>query len=159
MAALTVLGFETSLERATSMKQAISVVTLGVSDLRRSRAFYERIGWKASPASQAEIAFFDTGGLVLALFDAGALAEDAGVSPEGSGFTGFTLAHNVATKDAVAEILRDAVAAGGTLVKPGEDVFWGGHRGYFADPDGFLWEVAWNPLWPMDSNGHLRLPT
>lgn len=140
------------------MKQAISVLTLGVSDLRRSRAFYERMGWKASPASQGEIVFFNAGGLVFALFKNSALADDAGVSAQGSGFTGFTLAHNVDSKEAVAEVLQQAVAAGGTLVKPGEDVFWGGHRGYFADPDGFLWEVAWNPLWPLDGNGHLMLP-
>lgn len=141
------------------MKQAISVVTLGVSDLRRSRAFYEQMGWKASPASQAEIAFFNAGGLVFALFKNSALADDAGVSADGSGFTGFTLAHNVASKETVAEVLKEAVAAGGTLIKAGEDVFWGGHRGYFADPDGYLWEVAWNPLWPLDEDGHLQLPT
>lgn len=140
------------------MKQAISVVTLGVSDLRRSRAFYEQMGWRASSASQGEITFFDVGGLVLALFKSSALADDAGVSADGTGFTGFTLAHNVGSKETVAEVLQQAVAAGGTLVKPGEDVFWGGHRGYFADPDGFLWEVAWNPLWPLDPQGHLILP-
>lgn len=140
------------------MRQAISVITLGVSDLRRSRAFYERMGWKTSAASQAEISFFSAGGLVLALFKNGALADDAGVSPEGSGFTGFTLAHNVASKHEVTEVLNEAVAAGGILIKPAEDVFWGGHRGYFADPDGFLWEVAWNPLWPLNADGHLQLP-
>lgn len=140
------------------MKQAISVLTLGVSDLRRSRTFYERMGWQASSASQGEIVFFNAGGLVFALFKNSALADDAGVSPEGSGFTGFTLAHNVDSKEAVTEVLNQAVAAGGTLVKAAEDVFWGGHRGYFADPDGFLWEVAWNPLWPLDPKGQLVLP-
>lgn len=140
------------------MKQAVSVITLGVADLRRSRAFYERMGWKASSASQDEIVFFNAGGPVFALFKNIALADDAGVSAEGGGFTGFTLAHNVESREAVAAVLDLAVAAGGTLVKPGEDVFWGGHRGYFSDPDGFLWEVAWNPLWPLDADGHLVLP-
>jgi len=86
----------------------------------------------------------------LSLYAREALAEDAAVSPEGSGFRGFTLAHNVRSPEAVDRLLADAVAAGATLVKPGQKVFWGGYSGYFADPDGFLWEVAWNPHLPIE---------
>ena len=140
------------------MKQAISFVTLGVSDLARSRQFYAALGWKESSSSNADIAFFQAGSVAFALFQREALAEDANVAAQGSGFSGFTLAHNVESEDAVVSTLAEAVAAGATLVRPADKVFWGGFRGYFADPDGFLWEVCWNPFVTLDSEGHVQLP-
>ena len=140
------------------MKQAISFVTLGVGDLARSRRFYTALGWKESSSSNADIAFFQAGSVAFALFQREALAEDANVSTQGSGFSGFTLAHNVESEDAVVTTLAEAVAAGATLVRPADKVFWGGFRGYFADPDGFLWEVCWNPFVTLDSEGHVQLP-
>ena len=129
------------------MKPRISLITLGVADLPTSRAFYERLGFAARPESTEDIAFMNmANGLVLALFPREKLAEDAHVDSTGSGFRGFTLAHNVTSPEAVDAVLAEAVAAGTTLQKPGQQVFWGGYSGYFADPDGFLWEVAYNPL-------------
>jgi len=133
-------------------------VTLGVRDMTRARAFYERLGWRASPASNDEVAFFKAGGVVLGLYGRAALADDANVSPDGEGFAGMALAHNTASCEAVDGVIAEAAAAGGTLVKPAEDVFWGGYSGYFADPDGHLWEVAWNPHFPFDAAGNLILP-
>ena len=140
------------------MKQAISFVTLGVGDLARSRQFYAALGWKESSSSNADIAFFQAGSVAFALFQREALAEDANVAAQGSGFSGFTLAHNVESEEAVVNTIAEAVAAGATLVRPADKVFWGGFRGYFADPDGFLWEVCWNPFVTLDSEGHVHLP-
>ena len=129
------------------MKPRISLITLGVGDLPRSRAFYERLGFAARQESTEDIAFMDTAnGLVLALFPREKLAEDAQADSTGSGFPVFTLAHNVASPEEVDAVLAEAVTAGATLQKPGQQVFWGGYSGYFADPDGFLWEVAHNPF-------------
>ncbi|PWB39386.1 MAG: glyoxalase [Rhodocyclales bacterium] len=140
------------------MKQAISFITLGVADLARSRAFYRALGWRESSGSQAEVAFYQAGSVAFALFARDALAEDANVPPQGAGFPGFTLAHNVSSEAAVDATLREAVAAGGRLVRAGEKAPWGGTRGYFADPDGFLWEVCFNPFFPLDENGFVTLP-
>jgi len=142
------------------MEQRLSVVTLGVADLERSRRFYEAgLGWTASPASQDGVVFFQLGGLVLALYPRPALAEDSGLpDTPAPRFSGITLAYNVRSRDEVADVLETAVEAGGTLLKPARDVFWGGHSGYFADPDGHTWEVAWNPFWPLDADGAVRLP-
>ena len=140
------------------MNQTISFITLGVSDLARSRAFYKALGWQESSASQAAIAFFQVGSVAFALFQREALAEDASVSATGSGFAGFTLAHNVPSEAAVIATLNEAVAVGATLVRPADKVFWGGFRGYFADPDGFLWEVCFNPFISFDADGMVRLP-
>lgn len=140
------------------MEPRLSIVTLGVADVALSRAFYERLGWRASGASNQNVTFFQAGGAALALFGREALAEDAGVPADGRGFDGVTLAHNVRTKEAVAAVLADAVAAGARLVKPAVDTFWGGHHGVFADPDGHLWEIAWNPFFPLDEAGNLTLP-
>ncbi len=140
------------------MKQIVSFITLGVSDLARSRAFYKALGWHESSGSQAEIAFYQAGSVVFGLFQRDALAEDANVPPAGSGFQGFTLAHNVESEAAVVRTLEEAVAAGATLARPAEKVFWGGFRGYFADPDGFLWEVCFNPFFPLDAQGRVQLP-
>ena len=140
------------------MKQTISFVTLGVSNLARSRNFYAALGWKESSGSSADVAFFQAGTVAFSLFQREALAEDANVAPQGSGFSGFTLAHNVDSEEAVVSTLAEAVTAGATLVRPAGKVFWGGFRGYFADPDGFLWEVCWNPFFPLNSEGHVQLP-
>lgn len=140
------------------MKQAISFITLGVRDLARSRAFYAALGWRESSGSQAEVAFFQAGSVAFALFAREALAEDANVPSSGAGFPGFTLAHNVPSEEAVAATLREAVMAGGSLVREGEKAPWGGLRGYFADPDGFLWEVCFNPFFPLDEDGFVQLP-
>lgn len=140
------------------MRQTISFITLGVGDLARSRAFYAALGWRESSGSQPEIAFFNAGSLVFGLFQRDALAADANVSPAGSGFPGFTLAHNVESERAVDSLLAEAAAAGATLTQPAGKVFWGGYRGYFADPDGFLWEVCWNPFFPLDEQGNVCLP-
>ncbi|KAA0009982.1 VOC family protein [Billgrantia pellis] len=128
------------------MKPRISMITLGVRDLQASIRFYEQGLGLPRMESPPEVAFFTLNGTWLALYGRDALAEDAGISPEGSGFTGIALAHNLASDEEVDELLEQAVAAGATLVKPGQKVFWGGYSGYFADPDGYLWEVAHNPF-------------
>ena len=140
------------------MEQRLSLVTLGVSDMARARGFYERLGWRASSASNDAVTFFQASGVVFGLYGRDSLAEDATVSPEGSGFSGVALAHNTANREAVDAVIAEAEAAGGTVVKSAEDVFWGGYSGYFADPDGHLWEVAWNPHFPFDDAGNLVVP-
>jgi uncharacterized protein len=132
------------------MEPRITLVTLGVADLARSIRFYRDGLGLPQRETPESVAFFEMRGMWLSLYAREALAEDATVSPEGSGFRGFTLAHNVRSPEAVDRLLADAVAAGATLVKPGQKVFWGGYSGYFADPDGFLWEIAWNPDLPID---------
>lgn len=139
------------------MKQTISFITLGVADLARSRTFYKALGWQESAASQEAIAFYQAGSVAFALFQRNALAEDANVPAAGSGFAGFTLAHNVESEAAVLSLLDAAVAAGAKLARPADKVFWGGFRGYFADPDGFLWEVCHNPFVMLDAEGFIHL--
>jgi catechol 2,3-dioxygenase-like lactoylglutathione lyase family enzyme len=140
------------------MEPRVSLITLGVADLGRARSFYERLGFKASAAGGDSIVFFQIGSLGLSLFPRESLACDAKVSSEGGGFRGVTLAHNVREKDDVAVVLAEAVAAGAQLVKASEAAPWGGQSGYFADPDGHLWEVAWNPFAPLGPNGEFQLP-
>lgn len=140
------------------MEARLSLVTLGVADVGRSRAFYERLGFKASSASEDSVVFFDAGGVVLALFGREALAADAGVDAQGSGFRAVTLAHNVRSEAEVERVLGEACAAGARLLRPAEKAFWGGTTGYFADPDGHVWEVAYNPFFPLDADGRVRLP-
>jgi catechol 2,3-dioxygenase-like lactoylglutathione lyase family enzyme len=141
------------------MDQRLSIVTLGVADLARARRFYcDGLGWRESSAGNESVSFIDAGGVVLGLYGREALAEDAGVPDEGDGFSGFALAHNVASEAEVDRVLAEAVEAGATLVKPGQKVFWGGYSGYFADPDGHLWEVAHNPFFPLDADGRVQLP-
>ncbi|MCM2395566.1 VOC family protein [Rhizobium sp. S95] len=141
-----------------SIDRRISLITLGVADVARSTAFYERLGWGRSSASQEAITFIQLKGIVLALFSRAALAEDAGVENTPVGFSGITLAHNVSNPEEVDAVVDFAISCGATLVKKPEKVFWGGYSGYFADPDGHLWEVAHNPFAPMDEHGHLALP-
>ena len=141
------------------MEPRVSIITLGVEDLDRAVAFYrDGLGWSLSGASNERIAFFKTRGTVLALYPREELAKDVKTDPEGGGFSGFTLAHNVAEKDQVDAVLEEVAAAGARIVKEAEDVFWGGRSGYFADPDGHLWEVAWNPYAPLAEDGSLTLP-
>ncbi|RCV91272.1 VOC family protein [Billgrantia montanilacus] len=128
------------------MQPRISMITLGVRDLERSVRFYEQGLGLPRMESPPEVAFFTLNGSWLGLYGREALAADAGVLPEGSGFAGVALAHNLGSEAAVDELLAQAVAAGATLVKAAEKVFWGGYSGYFADPDGYLWEVAHNPF-------------
>jgi uncharacterized protein len=136
----------------------ITLVTLGVADVAASRAFYERLGFKASTASQPSICFMQLGGLVLSLYGRAALAGDAHVLDIAIGFSGVTLAQNCRSEADVDVALAHAVACGATLKKPAQKVFWGGYSGYFADPDGHLWEVAHNPYFPLDANGCVQLP-
>lgn len=140
------------------MEQRLSVVTLGVTDLERARRFYEEgLGWRRAN-HHAEVAFYQIGGAVMALYSRSALAGDAGVPDEGTGFGGIALAYNARTRDEVDAVLLAAEAAGATHLKPARDVFWGGYSGYFADPDGHVWEVAWNPEWPLAEDGSIELP-
>ncbi|MXQ11590.1 VOC family protein [Microvirga makkahensis] len=140
------------------MQPRLSLVTLGVSDLEKSRAFYEAWGWKASSASQPGVVFFQANGLALALFGRADLAKDAGVEDRPTGFAAVTLAYNAHSKQEADEVYARAITAGASAMKPLQDVFWGGYSGYFADPDGHLWEVAWNPFFPLDEQGCLFLP-
>ena len=128
------------------MQPRISMITLGVSDLQKSIQFYEQGLGFPKMDSPPSVAFFTLNGTWLSLYPRHLLAEDATIPATGSGFAGFTIAHNVNTEAEVDAVLQQAVKAGATLVKPGQKVFWGGYSGYFADPDGFLWEVAHNPF-------------
>jgi catechol 2,3-dioxygenase-like lactoylglutathione lyase family enzyme len=138
------------------MEQRLSLVTLGVADLDRSRRFYEALGWRRHGA-HAEVVFFQAGGMVLALWSRESLAADAHVPAESSGFAGIALAYNTRSREEVDAVLDEAKAAGATIPKPAEDAFWGGYSGYFADPDGHLWEVAWNPHWTIAADGSVKL--
>jgi len=139
------------------MEQRMSVVTLGVTDLDRSQRFYEEgLGWTLSSA-QEQIRFFQLNGLIFALYPMEALAEDAQVPNERAGFSGMTLAYCARSKEEVDAILEQAKDAGAHIAKPAQEVFWGGYSGYFADPDGHLWEVAYNPFWKIDEKGYVYL--
>lgn len=141
------------------MKPRINLVTLGVADIAASRAFYERLGFVASSASNPHVAFFDANGVALGLFGHDALAEDAHLNPSATpAFRGVSLAWNAASEAEVDKILAHAVASGADLLKPAQKVFWGGYSGYFADPDGHLWEVAYNSFFPLTAEGRLTLP-
>ncbi len=141
------------------MEPRISLITLGVADLSRALRFYrDGLGWPLSRASVGDIAFFQAGGVILALYPRTLLAADARQPDEGHGFGGITLAHNVRQKADVDRVLTDAVTAGGHLLKPAEEADWGGYSGYFADPDGHPWEVAWNPFFSFNPDGSLYLP-
>jgi catechol 2,3-dioxygenase-like lactoylglutathione lyase family enzyme len=141
------------------MEPRLSLVTLGVSNLDRSRSFYcDVLGWKPARQSVGDVVFFQAGGVVLALYPRALLAEDARVADAGGReFGGFTLAHNVPGREDVDRVLAEVARRGARILRPAEDAFWGGRMGYFADPDGNPWEVAWNPGFPMDAEGTVRL--
>ena len=142
------------------MEPRITLITIGVSDLPRSVRFYrDGLGWPTTYEEGGPVAFFNTAGTRLSLYPLDHLAADisADLPPARIGFGGITLAHNVYTREEVAQVLAQAEAAGGRIVKPAQDAFCGGHSGYFTDPDGYYWEVAWNPGLPLDANGFMTL--
>ena len=143
------------------MEPRVSLLTLGVSDLQRAVAFYrDGLGWPKSEVGGDEVAFFKTGGVVIALFLRPSFAADAGVDlddVEHGGFSRVSLAHNVTEENQVDSVLAEAAQAGATIVKEAQEIFFGRH-GFFADPEGFLWEVAWNPSFPMAADGRIELP-
>ena len=140
------------------MNQHLHLVTLGVKDLETSKRFYtEILGWKQSSNSSDDVTFFQAGGVVLALFPREELAKDALIAAEGNGFAGFSLAYNAQSEAEVDEIIRDMKSKGVKILKEPQKVFWGGYSSYFADPDGNCWEVAYNPFFPFDENGNLKL--
>jgi catechol 2,3-dioxygenase-like lactoylglutathione lyase family enzyme len=140
------------------VNQHLHLVTLGVKDFQASKKFYsETLGWKSSGNSNDDIAFFQAGGVVISLFPREKLAEDALISHEGHGFAGFTLAYNAQSEAEVDEIIRDLKSKGVAILKEPQKVFWGGYSSYFADPDGYCWEVAYNPFFPFDEHGNLQL--
>jgi uncharacterized protein len=130
------------------MEQRMSLVTLGVHDLARSRRFYEALGWSADAEPEDDVVFFQTGGSILALWDRTRLAEDSGVE-DGEGWGGVTLAHNVRSPQEVDEVMTQAEAAGATISRPAGETFWGGYAGVFVDPEGHPWEIAQNPAWTV----------
>jgi uncharacterized glyoxalase superfamily protein PhnB len=139
------------------MEQRLSVVTLGVADLGRACDFYERgLGWRRGNQGD-EVAFYQLGGMVLALYPRAALAEDAGLPNEPARFGGIALAYNTRDKAEVEAVLDQAARAGATILRPAQEVFWGGYSGVFADLDGHPWEVAWNPHWPLTEAGAVQL--
>ena len=142
------------------MTANISIVTLGVDNLATSTEFYEKLGWSNTTASQDSVTFLQGNSVVLGLYGREALAEDAQVDPAGSGFRGVSLAINLASEEAVDQFYARAISCGADAKKQPQKVFWGGYSGYFADPDGHLWEVAYNPFFQGDiSSGQLALET
>lgn len=136
----------------------ISMVALGVAEIERAVKFYQALGWERSAASNETIAFMSGGTVVLGLYGRAALAEDASVDDSPTGFSAITLAVNLPSEAEVDAHFHKALAAGASSRKPPQKVFWGGYSGYFADPDGHLWEVAHNPFFPLDEAGAIRLP-
>ncbi len=138
------------------MDQRISLITLAVADLDRAAAFYEALGWRRVDSPDGIVAF-DLIGQTLGLYPRDMLARDMGLAPdEIGGFSGITLAHNVASRQAVAALYQAALTAGARAIKPPHDVFWGGHIAYVADPDGHVWEIAHNPFSPLGPNGEFQ---
>jgi|SRR5215208_1558373 len=139
------------------MEQRISLATLGVRDLARARAFYEALGWTTRAEPGDDVVFFQTGGMVLALWDRTKLADDSGVEDAG-GWGGVTLAHNVRSPDEVDAVIAEARTAGATIVRKPAETFWGGYSAAFTDPDGHPWEIAHNPRWTIRDDGSVELP-
>jgi uncharacterized protein len=138
------------------MEQRVSLVTLGVADLARARAFYETLGWTTGAEPDDDVVFFQAGGMIVALWGRTQLAEDSVVLDSG-GWGGITLAHNVRSPAEVDAVLAEAAAAGATIARAGAETFWGGYSGVFVDPDGHPWEVAHNPHWTLRDDGSIRL--
>ena len=139
------------------MRQKFTLITLGVRDFQKSLAFYEGLGWKQSKFSQEEYALFPLGGIVLGLYPLKSLEQDTTLRYQASSFAGMTISYNARSEEEVDAVLEEAKRLGATIVKPAQKVFWGGYSGYFKDLDGYLFEVAFNPFWPMDSEGDLIL--
>jgi uncharacterized protein len=139
------------------MEQRVSLVTLGVGDIERSRRFYEDgLGWKRGNKEES-VVFFQLPGSILALWSRASLAEDAGLADTGSGFSGIALAYNARSRQDVDAVLVEAEAAGARILKGAAETVWGGYSGYFADPDDHVWEVAHNPFWSVDEEGRVSL--
>ena len=139
------------------MEQRLTLITLGVADLDRAIAFYRALGWVPHPGSVVgEVAFYQAGGMAIALWSRASLAEDSCVSDTG-GWGGVTLAHNVRSREEVDDVLREAERAGARIGRSGAPTPWGGYSGVFVDPDGHPWEVAWNPGWPLDASGAVTI--
>ncbi|MGC4793335.1 VOC family protein [Micromonospora saelicesensis] len=136
------------------MEQRISLITLGVADVARAKAFYQQLGWQGQEVE--ETVFFQAGGLALVLWSRDKLADDAGIGELGT--CAMTLAQNVRSRAEVDEVIATAAAAGATVTKPARETFYGGYAGYFADPDGHLWEIAWNPGFALAEDGSLTVP-
>jgi predicted lactoylglutathione lyase len=132
------------------------LITLGVSDLRRARAFYEAVGWNTGAAPDDDVVFFQAGDMVMALWDRARLAEDSGVEDAG-GWGGIALALNFGSREEVDAVLDEAGAAGARIVREPAEAFWGGYSGVFVDPDGHPWEVAHNPHWTVNEDGGVEL--
>lgn len=138
------------------MEQRVSLVTLGVTDLARARAFYEALGWTTGAAPGDDVVFFQAGGMIVALWGRAELAADSGVDDAG-GWGGITLAHNVRSPAEVDAVLAEAERAGATITRTGAPTFWGGYSGVFTDPEGHAWEVAHNPHWTLADDGSISL--
>lgn len=137
------------------MDQRVSLITLATSDVADLAAFYEALGWQRVDTPDGVIAF-DLIGQTLGLYLLEDLAKEIGIDPNDLGRGTITLSHNVAAKEDVAPLLDRAIRAGGRLLKPAQDVFWGGHHGYFSDPQGHIWEIAWNPFSPLGPHGEFQ---
>jgi hypothetical protein len=138
------------------MEQRVSLITLGVSDLASARRFYEALGWKTGAAPADDVVFFQTGGMIVALWGRDQLAEDSGVD-DGGGWGGVTLAYNVRSPEEADAVIEEARRAGAHIAREPAKTFWGGYSGVFVDPDGHPWEVAHNPNWTLDADGSVRL--
>jgi uncharacterized protein len=139
------------------VEQRISVITLGVADVSRARAFYERLGWRGQEVE--ETVFFQAGGMAVVLWARHKLAGDAGIGDRGTGgFGGLALAHNVRSRAEVDVVLAEAAAAGAGITQPARETFYGGYAGYFTDPDGHAWEIAYNPGFALGPDGSITLP-
>jgi len=138
------------------MEQRLSLVTLGVADVARARAFYEALGWRTNAGADDDVVFFQAGGMVVALWSRESLADDSVVADTG-GWGGVTFAYNTRSPAEVDEVLEEARAAGARIARDGGETFWGGYSGVFVDPDGHPWEVAHNPRWTIADDGSLRI--
>lgn len=141
-----------------NMRQKLNIITLGVKDLEKSLEFYEKgLNWEKSISSTDNLVLFPLGGIFLGLYPRKLLAEDATVADDPAGFSGITFAYNAKSEGEVDEIIAEVKNLGAEIVKPPQKVFWGGYSGYFKDPDGHLFEVAFNPLWKFDEDDNLDL--
>jgi uncharacterized protein len=141
---------------APAMEQRVSLITLGVSDLARARAFYEGLGWSTGAEAGDDVVFFQAGCMIVALWDRAKLAEDSGVDDPG-GWGGIALAYNTRSTGEVDAVIEEARAAGASIAREPAETFWGGYSGLFIDPDGHPWEVAHNPRWTIAEDGSVRL--